>query len=79
MSDTAQDDPQEVQASTNSINGSSRKSRILEKKARRRELDKMKPGEIVGKMVVVKEEDGPATHTSIWWRTSLEKGTELTF
>jgi hypothetical protein len=55
---TAQNDPQEVQASTDSTNGISRKSRILEKKARRRELDKMKPGEIVGEMVLVKEEDG---------------------
>ena len=52
---TVQDDLQEVQASTNSTAGSSRTSRILEKKARKRELDKMRSGEIVGKMVMVKE------------------------
>jgi hypothetical protein len=55
---TVQDDLQEVQASTNSTAGSSRTSRILEKKERKRELVKMRSDEIVGKMVMVQEEDG---------------------
>jgi hypothetical protein len=48
---TVQDDLQEVQASTSSTAGSSRTSRILEKKERKRELVKMKSDEIVGQMV----------------------------
>ena len=53
-----QGDPQEAQNPTNSANWSSRKSMLLEKKAKRSELNKMKLNEIVGKMVVLKETDG---------------------
>ena len=56
--EVVQGDPQEAQDPTNSANWSGRKSMLLEKKARRSELDKMKLIEIVGKMVVVKETDG---------------------
>ena len=47
-----------MQDSTISAMWSGRKSMLLEKKARRSELDKMKLNEIVGKMVVVKETYG---------------------
>jgi hypothetical protein len=68
-----QDDLQEVQASPNSTAGSSRTSKILEKKERKRELVKMKSDEIIGQMVRVQKKDG-----NEWLGTIITKDVKAT-